>query len=348
MSGDIVSVEKALNSRCSSDHGPKKSHFGTFTKKRPSEETIDNILNCLSIPGFSDGKLLHWFENDYLYLGFENPRHPHRERVLHLESGMQHEAVYLACAAEGVGTCIHNQGINGTSYEKKTATARHLIMEITDPYERGKFTTEAPGPEKPFVSGKNLTNPYRDGEIDCRSQMSKLATSSKTGSQATEKDTSQLLWAARGRTPHYIKTDRWKFFSGITIPTWGGIQNCTSVYLAKNKKLYSYVNWTKEFSLMNRAFGEKLGWTRGNPTHEIRFMKNVNIDSQMDGHEETIFLCQNEQTGRALWEIGYMLENMLLQAKSLNISYETKVFSLDKTSQPNEIEVANAVAAVLI
>jgi hypothetical protein len=93
-------------------------------------------------------------------------------------------------------------------------------MEITDPYERSKFTTEAPGPEKPFVSGKNLTNLYRDGEIDCRSQMSKLATSSKTGSQATEKDTSQLLWAARGRTPHYIKTDRWKFFSGLTIPMW--------------------------------------------------------------------------------------------------------------------------------
>lgn len=142
MSGDVVSIEKALNSRCSSDSGPKKSQFGTFTKKRPSEKTIDNMVNCLNIPRFSDGKLLHWFENDYLYLGFENRRDPHGERVLHLESGMQHEAVYLACAAEGVGTCVHNQGMNGTSYEKR-ATARHLIMKITDPYERSKFTTEA-------------------------------------------------------------------------------------------------------------------------------------------------------------------------------------------------------------
>lgn len=348
MSGDVVSVEKALNSRCSSGLGPKKSHFGTFTNKHPSEKTIDNILNCLNIPRFSDGKLLHWFQNDYLYLGFENPRDPHKERMLHLESGMQHEAVYLACAAEGVGTCIHNQDINGTSYEKKTATARHLIMEITDPYERGKFTTEAPGPEKPFVSGKNLTNPYRDGEIDCRSQMSKLATSSKTGSQATEKDTSQLLWAARGRTPHYITTDRWKFFSGLTIPTWGGVQNLTSVYLAKNKKLYSYVNWTKEFSLMNRAFREKLGWTRGNPTHDIRFIRNVDVDSQMDGHEEAIFLCQNEHAALALWEIGYMLENMLLQAVNLDISYESKILSPSGISELNELGVANAVAVFLM
>ena len=55
--------------------------------------------------------------------------------MLHIENGMQQEAVYLACQAQGVGTCIDNQGINGTEYGEKIATASHLIMEIADPYE---------------------------------------------------------------------------------------------------------------------------------------------------------------------------------------------------------------------
>jgi hypothetical protein len=68
----------------------------------------------------------------------------------------------------------------------------------------------------------------------------------------------------------------------------------------------------------------------------------------MDGHEKAIFLCQNENTGRALWEVGYMLENMLLQTKSLSISYESKIFSANETSKLNALGLANAVAALLI
>lgn len=98
---------------------------------------------------------------------------------------------------------------------------------------------------------------------------------------------------------------------------------------------------------MNRAFDEKLGWTRGNPTHDIRFIRNVDVDSQMDGHEEAIFLCQNEHIGRALWEVGYMLESMLLQARSLDISYESKIFPPGGISELNELGVANAVAVFL-
>jgi hypothetical protein len=348
MKRDTVSVEKVLNSRCSSDFGPKKSQFGTFVNKRPPETVIDQIINCLNIPRFSMGKLLHWFEHEYLFLGFENPKNPSAERVLHVESGMQHEAVYLGCAAEAVGTCIHSLGIEGTSKGEKTATAKHRILEITDTYEGSKFTTRVPGPEKPFFPGKNLTPPSRDSEIECLTQLPKLSTSSRSGPSATERDLSQLLWAARGRTPHFIKIDRWKYMWGLTVPTWGGVQDYTSVYLLKSRKLYHYVNWTKEFSLMNRALREKLGWTRGNPTHDIRFARNVDADSQMDGHEKAIVLCQNEQTGRALWEIGYMLENMLLQATSLGLSHESKVFSVDEASKLNDIGVANAVAAVFM
>jgi hypothetical protein len=221
-------------------------------------------------------------------------------------------------------------------------------MEIADPYETGKFSTRAPGPQKPFVPGKNLNEPCRDGDIECIMQLSKLTTFSKSGPSATQKDVSQLLWAARGRTSHCIRIHRWKFMWGLTIPTWGGVQNFTSVYLVMGGKLYVYVNWTKEFSLMNRLFREKFGWTRGNPTHEIRFCRNVDINSQMYGYEKAIVLCQNENSGRALWEVGYMLENMFLQAKSLGISYESKIFSEDEISQLRKMGVANAVAALFI
>ncbi|MGA3193094.1 MAG: hypothetical protein ABSD73_11395 [Candidatus Bathyarchaeia archaeon] len=348
MSGEVVSIEKALNSRCSSGFGPRKSHFGTFVNKRPPETVIDQIINCLNIPRFSTGKLLHWLEDEYLFLGFENPKNPSAERVLHVESGMQHEAVYLACAAEAVGTCAHNLGTDGTSKEGKTTTTKHRILEIIDPYGASKFTTRAPGPEKPFFLGKNLTTPSRDSGIECVTQLPKLTTSSRSGPPATERDMSQLLWAARGRTPHFITIDRWKHMWGLTVPTWGGVQDYTSVYLVKSRKLYRYVNWTKEFSLMNRTLREKLGWTRGNPTHDIRFVGNVDASPHLNGHEKAIVLCQNEGTGRALWEIGYMLENMLLQATSLGISYESKVFSVDEASELNEIGVANAVAAVFM
>jgi hypothetical protein len=348
MAEDIVSIEKVLNSRCSSDSGSTKCHFGTFSEKHPPGAVIDSILNCLDIPRFSDGNLLHWLENGYLFLGFENPKDPYTQRLLHIESGMQQEAVYLACTTVGVGTCIENQGINGTQNAEKTSTAKHLIMEITDPYESGKLTTKAPGPEKPLVTGQSLTEPLRDGNTECLPALPKLTNSKKSGPSATEKDASQLLWAARGRTPHLVKTDRWKLMWGLTIPTWGAVQSFASVFLVKDKKLYRYVNWTKEFSFVNRFFREILRWTRGNPTHDLRFVRNADIESQIDGHEEAIVLCQNEQAGLALWEVGYMLENMLIQAKSLDVSFESKVFSLDKTSQLNQLGVPNAVAALLI
>jgi hypothetical protein len=346
---DMVSIEKVLNSRCSSElPSPKRSHFGTFVDRHPPEEVTNRVLQCCDIPRFTDGRLTHWFKNGYLFLGFENPKDPNTQRLLHVESGMQHEAVYLGCAAQGVGTCIDNEGIYGTQYEEKMATAKHLIMEITDPYETSKFSTRAPGPQKPFVPGKNLTEPRRDGDTECTEQLSKLATFSKSGHSATEKDVSQLLWAAKGRTPHCVKVNRWKFMWGITIPTWGGGQSYTTVYLVMKGKLYVYVNWTKEFSLINRLFREKLRWTRGNPTHDIRFARSLKVDSEVDGHEHAIFLCQNENTARALWESGYMLENMFFQARSLGISYESKIFSAEEISRLNENGIANAVAAVFI
>lgn len=345
MTADLVSVEKVLNSRCSSEFAVEKSHFGAFIDRRPSEEIMNHVLNCCDVPRFSDGQLLHWFKDGYLFLGFEKSTDHTVQRLLHIESGMQHEAVYLACAAEGVGTCIHNQGIDGTEYGEKMATARHLIMEMADPYEAGKFSTMAPGPQRPFFVGKNIVEPRRDGDVKCITQLSKLATFCKSGSPATESGMSQLLWAARGRTPHCVKMNRWNFMWGLTIPTWGGNQSYTAVYLVMGGKLYRYVNWTKDSSLMKRLFRERL---QGSPTHDIQFARNVNVGSQMRGYERAIFICKNENSGRALWEVGYMLENMFLQAKSLGISYESKIFSEDEISQLDKMGVTGAVAALFI
>jgi len=350
MPREIVSIEKVLNSRCSSqfDAGPKKSHWGTFLDRRPPKKIINRALRCCKVPRFSTGKLVHWFKNGYLFLGFEKPKDPHTERVLHIESGMQQEAVYLACTAQGVGACIHNQGINGTEYGEKIATSRHLIMEIADPYETGKFTTKAPGPEKPFRRGKNLSEPLRDGDTECPPQLEHLKSFNKSNSPATKKEASQLLWAAKGRTPHCIRIHAWDLQWGLTIPTWGGGQDYTSVYLMKDGKLFRYINWTKKLSLLNRMFREKLKWTRGNPTHDVHFIRKVNIHAQLDGADVAIILCRNEKTSRALWEAGYMLENMFLQAKSLHISYGSKIFKTEETAQLAELGVRNAVAAVLL
>jgi len=339
-----------LNSRCSSqfDVGPQRSHWGTFTHRSLEQKIIDRIIRCCNIPRFSSENLLHWFSNEYLFLGFEKPDNPYIERVLNIESGMQQQAVYLACTAEGVGTCIHNQGIDGTEYRERIATARHLIMEITDPYESGKLTTKAPGPEKPFTTGKNLSVPLRNGDVECLPQLEHLTSLNKSGSRATEKDISQLLWATKGRTPHCICIDKWSLMWGLTIPTWGGGQDYTSIYLIRNDKLFRYINWTKEFSILNRLFRQKFKWTRGNPTHDIHFIKNLNIHAQLDGANSAIILCQNEKTHRALWEIGYMLENIFLQATSIGTYYESKILKIEEISRLASLGVTNAVAAIVL
>jgi hypothetical protein len=348
MKKEIVSIEKVLNSRCSSGFSfeAKIRHWGTFLNRCPPKKIIDRVIRCCDIPRFSDGRLLYWFKNDYLFLGFEKPNEPYLERVLHIESGMQHQAVYLACTAQEVGTCIHNQGINGTEYGKKIATARHLIKELADSYESGKFTTKPPGPEKQFIVGKNLSDPERDSDIECLPQLEKLTLSNKSGSPAKERDISQLLWAAKGRTPHHIREHVWNTLCGLTIPTWGGGQTYTKVYLTKNGELFRYINWTKDFSLINRLFLNYVKWTRGNPTHDIHFVKNVNVSELLDGADTAIILCRNEETNRALWEIGYMLENMFLQAKSLDIFYESKLFTTDEITQLNDLGLRNAVATM--
>ena len=349
---EIVSVEKVLNSRCSCDfdRNSKKNHWGMFVEdKYPSGKVIERVMRCCKkTPQFSDGKLSSWFEDNYLFLGFEDTNDLLKNRLLHIESGMQHEAIYLACTASGFGSCIHNLGINGSKYGNKIATARHLILENVESYKEGKYTTATPGPEKPFKKGRNLSLPRRNGNVECLCALERLSSSDDLGDTADETDISQMLWAAKGRTPHYVKSHPW----GLTIPTWGGGQNYTSVYLIKENKLFRYINWTTfrcidwvtRFARHARTYWFKVG----KPTHDIEFVRNVNISFESDYANVGIIIGRNENTNRVLWEVGYILENMFLQAKSLEISYKSKVFTKDEIRELERNGIFGAVAALFL
>lgn len=343
---EIVSVEKVLNSRCSSDFdgNPKKNHWGAFIKnKYPSPEILKRLLQYCRIPRYSDEKLLLWSEDEYLFLGFQKNTDPFKTRLHHIESGMQQEAVYLACTALGLGTRIRNLGINGTEYGDKIATARHQILEKTDSYETRNFSSASPGPEKPFKNGKNLSEPHRDSNVECLPQLEHLTFFKNTGTKANETDISQLLWAAKGRTPHYVKSHPW----GLTIPTWKGGQNYTTIYLLKHNKLFRYVNWTI-FRYITPKTKYFPWWKIGNPTHDIRFVSKLADLFDSDETDVAIIATRNEETNRTLWEVGYMFENMLLQAKSLGISYKSKIFTKDEVNKLSRRGIQKAVAALFL
>jgi len=345
-------IETVLNSRCSCDFDgdPKNDHWGLFVEDRaPSRKIKEHVLRCCRrTPQFSDGKLALWFEDKYLFLGFEETADPFKNRLLHIESGMQHEAVYLACTALGFGTCIHNLGVNGTKYGNKMATARHLILENVESYKEGKHTAATPGPEKPFKNGKNLPPPRRNGDTECLHALERLNLSHDHGDAADITDISQMLWAAKGRTPHYIKSHPW----GLTIPTWGGGQDYTTVYLVHENRLYRYVNWTTSrytewiSGLVPRA--RRYWWKVGQPTHDVKFARNVNLSLKSGCIKDGIIIGRNEQTNRALWEIGYILENLFLQAESLRISYKSMIFTRDEIRELEKNGIFGAEAAVLL
>lgn len=184
--------------------------------------------------------------------------------------------------------------------------------------------------------------------MECLPQLEHLRSFSKSGPSASAEDVSQLLWAARGRTPHHIRLHVWNAFWGLTIPTWGGRQAITSVYLLRDDRLFRYMNWTKKFTLVNRMLLRYTKWVWGNPTHDTAFVRNVNIRGELNGADKAIILCQNEKTSRALWEVGYMLENIFLQARSLGISYQSRLFTSREVSQLAGLGLPNAVSAVLL
>jgi len=106
----------------------------------------------------------------------------------------------------------------------------------------------------------------------------------------------------------------------MTITFWTDKIEISSIYLAMDQKLYKYINWES-----------------GRPTHSIAKLGSVDqhVTNELlkifPQKKKFIFIGRNDDYARATWEIGYQLINLLLQAKVLDVAYQTIL--LDETLQ---------------
>jgi hypothetical protein len=313
--GDLTAVETALNSRCTSDYNgdPQKFHWGIFDKaKKLSDRAIRNIVSMARIPRFTDEKVEIQFERNMLTFVVQSRVSGVLKDWMMVESGMQQQAVGLVCAALGVGMVFRNLGVDGIPISANDhANVRIQLDPMKPSYDGSFWSMSAPAGEKPWVRG-NLSDPVRDGQNSLISTLKKLKIENKNGRESTNDEVSQLLWAARGRTPHFYKSKPW----GMTIPTAQGKQNISCVHPIFENTLHRYVNWDE-----NR------------PTHSLEVLGDIDIALQK--HLLTLFPSFNcffligtaHTSGIALWELGYQLLNLLLQAYSLGLTYRAALLA---------------------
>lgn len=246
---------------------------------------------------------------------------------------MQQQAAHLACAALGLGTCIYgSMGANGTKLNEKELGIVQMDLEGMKPsYGESYWSSSVPGPEKPWKSG-NLPDPDREGKVSLFPGIYSLKTSRTGTEKPSWKVVSQLLWAARGRTPHLVLSKPW----GLTIPTWLAMQGFSSVYLADEAGTHLYINWDKEV-----------------PTHSVskrndhgaeKYGKILGVKSPA----YLVILGVNERYARALWEVGYSLENLLVQATSMDISYTARLLNNEERESISALGISNPIAAFAV
>jgi hypothetical protein len=61
-----------------------------------------------------------------------------------------------------------------------------------------------------------------------------------------------------------------------------------------------------------------------------------------------IILSPNEEYNRALWEIGYQLFNILIQARALNLSYQAFLLDEQLKKPFEKFDISNPVAVIAI
>jgi hypothetical protein len=335
--GGSVSVEMALNSRCSSDYdnNPKIFHWGMFDRnKRLSDKQIQKIIHLINIPRFTDRQLNIYYEKNNLSFTVEKTNDNLTEaHWMMVESGMQQQALGLICSAMGVGMVLNGISKDGVASSNNEMITVKAHLDALKPSYEGSFWTDSNPLQKHHLNKGNLPQPIRNGENQLLPILENLNIKMKGSKKADEQAISQLLWAARGRTPHFYKSMPW----GMTIPTWGGEQNISSVFLIWEKNLYKYMNWGK-----NR------------PNHELSKLANFNeqvlteLDRLSPRFNTYIILSANEEYNRALWEVGYQLFNILIQAKALNLSYHA--FLLDEQSKKPfaKFDISDPVAVIAI
>ena len=133
--GHNISVETALNSRCTSDYdeNPEEFHWGMFDgKKKLSSEQIESVLSLARIPRFTDQRAEIRSERNILIFVVGNQVSGIMRDWMMVESGMQQQAVALICAALGVGMVFRNMGKDGTSISDTDYGTIKIRLGITN------------------------------------------------------------------------------------------------------------------------------------------------------------------------------------------------------------------------
>ena len=334
--GETISVEMALNSRCNSDYdeNPKKFHWGMFDRtNKLSDEQIKTITGLARIPRFTDGRIEVQSERNMLTFVIDHHASGLLRDWMMVESGMQQQAIGLVCAALGVGMVFRGLGYAGTTISNKDYATVKVKLDPMKPTYDGSFWSSLPPAGKRAWRRGNLPDLVRDGDKPLISALGGLKIENRRGRTSTDESVSQLLWAARGRTPHFYKSRPW----GMTIPTAEGKQDISSVYLISDHKLCGYVNWHKN-----------------SPTHSLEVLGEIDIDLHSEliklfpSNNCFIVLGKNKNFAAALWEVGYQLLNLLLQAHSLDLRY--RAARLDETQKTlvRSIGVNNPIALFAI
>ena len=304
-----VSVEMALNSRCTSDYDGNqyKFHWGLFDdSKTISDDQIKEIVDLATVPHFTNERVQIRNAQNILSFVIDGEKQGLIREHMMIESGMQQQAVGLVCSALGVGMAFNSFSKDGRTISNADYENIEIKLNPMKPSHGTSYWTDIPPDEDKSLRRDNLSNPLRNGNKNLLSALRELRGENPNGQIATQESIGQLLWAARGRTPHLYKSKPW----GMTIPTWGGEQNITSVYLIFGGILSRYVNWRWN------------GWA-----HSIESLREVGEELQAElynllpPHNCLIVLGRNEHFARSYWEVGYQALNLMLQAKSLNLSY---------------------------
>ena len=307
--GESISIENALNSRCTSDYDddPKYFHWGMFDhNKKLSLEQIRKIVDLVNIPRFTSKDLEIRIKDNLLTFVVDPTGSTIQREWTMIECGMQQQSIGLICAALGVGMVFKSFGKVGKSIsDVEYATIRIKLDPMKPSYNGSYWSDSVPQGKRPWLKG-NLPDPIRNGNTPLVNAFKRLRKIDSTGRRATFEDAGQLLWAARGRTPHYYISKPW----GMTIPTNFGRQDITDIYLLSGNELFIYSNWKE-----NRADHSVLKFK------EIEAKTKEQMLLNNKSYSRAIILAVNEVESYAFWEIGYQLLNLLLQAYSLNINY---------------------------
>jgi len=299
--GHKISVETALNSRCCSDYDgdPELLHWGMFdpTKKLPGEtiHTIADLARCRQLIRY--GSEIQVADNMLTFAVDAHLSGISREYAL-VESGLQQQACALACAALGVGMVFSHSGA-------APPTAGIKIDAMKPSYGGSYWSNQPPAGRKPWLPG-NLPDPAREGDTPLLQTLAELSFDHRGSESLTDRAIGQLFWAARGRTPHLYKSRPW----GLTIPTNRGDQDNSSVHLLRDDGSFRYVNQAKD-----------------RPTHSLErsnlFGQDIRelLIRRFSPSCCAIVVAARLKSEVALWETGYQLLNILLQARTLDLSY---------------------------